>query len=95
MHQFMDAADVKPAWDLMQRGQASDNPRIRATQERLAACHYVMAHPENGTLAPACVQHSVLDPQENRDLRTLLPMPAVRPRTGPPAVPVPGGRAAR
>jgi hypothetical protein len=80
MHQFMDAADVKPAWDMMQRGQASDNPRIRATQERLAACHYAMAHPENGTLVPACVQHSVLDPAENRDLRTLLPMPAVRPR---------------
>jgi hypothetical protein len=95
MHQFMDAADVKPAWELMQRDQASDDPLIRATQERLAACHYVMAHPENGTLVPACVQHSVLDPAENRDLRTLLPMPAVRPRTGPPAVPVPGGRAAR
>ncbi len=39
MHQFMDAADVKPAWELMQADQASDDPRIRATQERLAACH--------------------------------------------------------
>jgi len=96
MHQFMDAADVKPAWELMQRGQASNDPRIRATQERLAACHYAMAHPEDGTLVPACVQHCVLDPGENRDLRTLLPMPAVRPpRGGQPAVPVPGGRAAR
>ena len=80
----------------MQRGQASNDPRIRATQERLAACHYAMAHPENGTLVPACVQHCVLDPGENRDLRTLLPMPAVRPpRGGQPAAPVPGGRAAR
>ncbi len=37
-----------------------------------------MAHPGNGTLVPACVQHCVLDPQENRELRVLLPMPQVR-----------------
>ncbi len=80
MHQFMDAADVAPAWELMQRGETSGDPRIRATQERLAACHYAMAHPENGTIVPACVQHSVLDPAENRQLRTLLPLPAVPPR---------------
>jgi len=84
MHQFMDAADVTPAWELMQAGHTSDDPRIRATQERLAACHYAMAHPENGTLVPACVQHSVLDPAENRALRALLPVPAV-PSRGPPA----------
>jgi hypothetical protein len=85
MHQFMDAADVRPAWELMQRGQVSDNPQIRATQERLAACHYAMAHPEDGTLVPACVQHCLLDPQENRDLRTLLPLPEVpRRRAGRP-----------
>jgi hypothetical protein len=89
MHQFMDAADVRPAWELMQRGLASDSPRIRATQERLAACHYAMAHPEHGTLVPACVQHCVLDPEENRNLRTMLPMPAVRPRR---AEPLPGGQ---
>jgi len=77
MHQFMDAADVTRAWELMQRGETSDEPRIRATQERLAACHYAMAHPENSTLVPACVQHGVLDPAENRALRTLLPVPAV------------------
>jgi hypothetical protein len=80
MHQFMDAADVTRAWELMQRGETSDEPRIRATQERLAACHYAMAHPENGTLVPACVQHCVLDPAENRALRALLPVPAVPPR---------------
>jgi hypothetical protein len=77
MHQFMDAADVKPAWELMQRGETSGDPRIRGTQERLAACHYAMAHPENGTLVPACVQHGVLDPTENRELRALLPISAV------------------
>jgi len=81
MHQFMDAAEVKPAWELMQRGQTSDDPRVRATQERLAACHYVMAHPEDGTLVPACVQHGVLDPAENRQLRVQLPLPRLRPRT--------------
>jgi hypothetical protein len=82
MHQFMDAAEVRPAWELMRRGQTSDDPLIRATQERLAACHYVMAHPEDGTLIPACVQHGVLDPAENRQLRVLLPLPHVRPGTG-------------
>jgi hypothetical protein len=92
MHQFMDAADVTRAWELMQRGQASDEPRIRATQERLAACHYAMAHPEDGRLVPACVQHCVLDPAENRALRVLLPLSAVRDRSGPvPAGPVPAG----
>ena len=80
MHQFMDAADVAPAWELMRRGETSEDPRVRATQERLAACHYAMAHPEDGTLVPACVQHCVLDPAENARLRTLLPLPAVRDR---------------
>jgi hypothetical protein len=83
MHQFMDAADVAPAWELMQRGEISDDPRLRETQERLAACHYAMAHPETGTLVPACVQHSVLDPGENAALRRLLPLTPVnrqRPR---------------
>jgi hypothetical protein len=78
MHQFMDAADVRPAWELMQRGETSADPRVRATQERLAACHYAMAHPEDGTLVPACVQHCILDPAENRELRTLLPLPRLR-----------------
>jgi hypothetical protein len=35
---------------------------------------YHMAHPESGTLVPACAQHSVLDPAENADLAVLLPM---------------------
>ncbi|PZS36827.1 MAG: radical SAM domain-containing protein [Pseudonocardiales bacterium] len=78
MHSFMDAADVAPAWEAMQRGQTSTEPRIAATQQRLAACSYAMAHPETGELVPACVQHSVLDPGENIALRRLLPMPALR-----------------
>jgi hypothetical protein len=86
MHQFMDASDVAPAWELMQRGQSSDDPRLREVQERLAACHYAMAHPEDGTLVPACVQHSVLDPVENVGLRRLLPLEPVT-RTGTTGVP--------
>ncbi len=74
MHSFMDAADVAPAWELMTRGIQSDDPQIQATQERLASCHYAMAHPESATLVPACVQHSVLDPDENRQLAELLPL---------------------
>lgn len=76
MHSFMNAADVRPAWEGLQRGQMSEDPRVRATQERLQACSYAMAHPEDGTLVPACVQHSVLDPQENLRLQVLLPLPA-------------------
>ncbi|HET9058597.1 MAG TPA: hypothetical protein VFN61_01650 [Acidimicrobiales bacterium] len=75
MHRFMHASDVAPAWDLTQRGERSSDPRILETQERLAACSYVMAHPETGRLVPACVQHSILDPQENRQLVQLLPLP--------------------
>ncbi len=78
MHQFMDADVVAPAWELMQQGVTSDDPQIRGTQERLAACHYAMSHPENGTLVPACVQHAVLDPVENVELRRLLPLTPVR-----------------
>ena len=80
MHSFMDAADVAPAWELMRQGLTSEEPRIRATQERLASCHYAMAHPENWTLVPACVQHSVLDPEENRQLAELLPVKVGVPR---------------
>jgi hypothetical protein len=74
MHRFMDAADVRPAWELMQRGETSEDPRIRETQERLRACSYHMAHPELDLLVPACVQHGVLDPEANRRLARLLPL---------------------
>jgi hypothetical protein len=40
---------------------------------------YGMAHPERDAIVPACVQHSVLDEQENVRLATLLPL---HPRTG-------------
>jgi hypothetical protein len=92
MHSFMDAADVRPAWELLQRGQRSHDPRIRATQERLAACSYAMAHPETGELVPACVQHGVLDPAENSALRRLLPLVPSgrqRPVDGAPRRPLP------
>ena len=72
MHSFMDARDVTPAWELLQRGETSADPRIRATQERLQACSYAMAHPDSGTLVPACAQHAVLDPLENLRLQELL-----------------------
>ena len=74
MHAFMDARDVRPAWEALQRGEVSDDPRIRETQERLQACSYAMAHPDDGVLVPACAQHSVLDPLENEALAALLPL---------------------
>ncbi|MDQ0278832.1 hypothetical protein QO003_003135 [Arthrobacter silviterrae] len=74
VHNFMDAADVAPAWALMKQGVASDDPKIKETQERLGACMYTMSHPETGELVPACVQHSVLDPGENVGLRKMLPI---------------------
>lgn len=80
VHHFMDAADVAPAWKLMQDGQVATDPAVLATQERLSACTYAMAHPETGQLVPACVQHSVLDPGENEQLRRLLPLTVVKPR---------------
>lgn len=78
MHSFMDAADVAPAWELMQRGETAADPAVRATQERLQACSYAMAHPETGELVPACVQHGILDPAENVELRRLLPLTVTR-----------------
>ena len=74
MHNFMDAAVVRPAWELLQRGETSPEPEVRAAQERLQACSYAMAHPESDMLVPACAQHGVLDPEENKELVVLLPM---------------------
>ena len=81
VHSFMDAAVVAPAWEATRSGRAGATPEVREAQDRLAGCFYVMAHPETGELVPACVQHSVLDPEQNRRLRVLLPMPTVRGRT--------------
>ena len=78
MHRFMHAADVKPAWEMLERGEMSSDPRILETQERLLGCSYAMAHPATGELVPACVQHGVLDPDENAALATLLPLPRRR-----------------
>ncbi len=77
MHVFMDAADVRPAWEAMERGEVATDPRVRATQERLQACSYAMAHPEDDRVVPACVQHGVLDQVENAGLRRLLPIAGV------------------
>jgi hypothetical protein len=74
MHSFMDARVVAPAWNGLKRGELSADPEIRTTQERLQACSYAMAHPESDELVPACVQHAVLDPQENLRLQELLPL---------------------
>lgn len=78
MHSFMDAEAVKPAWAALQAGEVSLDPQIAEAQDRLRACSYSMAHPETGEIVPACVQHSVLDPGENIELRRLLPIAAVR-----------------
>ncbi len=77
VHQFMNAEDVAPAWTLMEAGVRAEDSKVRVTQERLQACMYTMAHPETGRLIPACVQHSVLDPGENEQLRTLLPLTVI------------------
>lgn len=68
MHRFMDAAVVGPAWEATEAGREAADPEVRAAQERLRACSYAMAHPREGRLVPACVQHAVLDPAENRRL---------------------------
>jgi hypothetical protein len=91
MHSFMDAEDVAPAWEAMQRGEELTDPRLRATQERLQACSYAMAHPETGELVPACVQHGVLDPGQNVALRKLLPLAPVTSQRIRHDVPVTGG----
>ena len=92
MHRFMHADDVKIGWELLQRGERSDDPGISETQERLQACFYAMAHPETGEIVPACVQHSVLDSEENAALAQLLPLPRRRtPATAQRAHTVEGG----
>jgi len=74
VHAFMDASVVRPAWEATERGEVAVDPEVRAAQERLRACSYAMAHPEQGRTVPACVQHSIMDPAENLDLLELLPM---------------------
>ncbi len=58
--------------------ETASDPRLAATQERLQACFYRMAHPEIGELVPAGVQHSVLDRAETAALRAVLPVPTRR-----------------
>lgn len=91
VHNFMDAEQVAPAWRLMEEGVVADDPVLKETQERLGACMYAMAHPEDGRLVPACVQHSVLDPIENVELRRLLPLPSLRDGAAPVVTARPSG----
>jgi hypothetical protein len=79
VHAFMDADVVAPAWDALERGEVARDPAVRAAQERLQACSYAMAHPDQDRLVPACVQHAVLDPAENARLARLLPLGGPRP----------------
>jgi hypothetical protein len=74
VHAFMDAEVVAPAWEAIQRDETPEDPAILAAVQRLQACSYAMAHPEDGRLVPACVQHSVLDPAENAQLAARLPI---------------------
>jgi hypothetical protein len=76
VHAFMDAAVVRRAWEGMEAGIDCDDAEGRGAQERLRACSYAMAHPDDGRLVPACVQHGVLDQDENRRLLVALPMAA-------------------
>ena len=78
MHQFIDAADTAAAWEHIELGTRADDERILEAQERLESCAYIMGHPDRGDSVPACVQHSVLDPAENRELAQLLPLPTRR-----------------
>jgi hypothetical protein len=70
----MDADVVRPAWEALERDEVATDAAVRAAQERLQACSYAMAHPDEGRLVPACVQHAVLDPQENALLARALPI---------------------
>jgi hypothetical protein len=74
VHAFMDGSVVRRAWEGMQTGVECADDAGRAAQERLRACSYAMAHPDDGVLVPACVQHGVLDQDENRRLLVTLPM---------------------
>ncbi len=75
MHQFIDAADTAAGWEHIQNGTRATEPRILEAQERLEGCAYTMGHPDKDSLVPACVQHSVYDPEVNRELAQLLPLP--------------------
>ena len=93
VHAFMDASIVQAAWRGMEDGVSCDDPAVAAAQERLRACSYGMAHPDDGRIVPACVQHSVLDQAENRRLAHRLALhPAAGSGAGSDPPPVPGHR---
>jgi hypothetical protein len=85
--------DPERVWHQIERGAGSPLPHqlFQIGDERCnrtAFGFYVgdaLAHPETRRIVPACVQHSVLDPEENRELKEVLPLPRVRGRTQLPA----------
>lgn len=44
------------------------------TPLQFQACSYAMAQPDAKRVVPACVQHSVYDPAQNKVLREMLPL---------------------
>jgi hypothetical protein len=66
--------EVLDSGDARDRARSRSDLRVREAQERLQACSYAMAHPDEGWLVPACVQHGVFDPRENLGLQQVLPL---------------------
>jgi len=88
VHAFMDASGRAGGWQAMEAGAIPEDLDVCAAVERLRACSYGMAHPDDGRIVPACVQHSVLDRRENEQLLTLLPTRGLAEEA-----PTPAGRA--
>ena len=83
MHAFMDARDVRPAWEAPAPRRAA--PTTRASARPRSACRRAPTRwPTRRTArsCPACAQHAVLDPAENLRLRELLPLRAARRTAG-------------
>ena len=74
MHSFMDASVTQRAWELMQKNGETRDEEVKAAMERLQACSYSFGHPESDRMIPGCVQHGVLDPQINAQLKKTLPL---------------------
>jgi MoaA/NifB/PqqE/SkfB family radical SAM enzyme len=74
MHMFMDAELADRAWQVIDEVDTDAEPEVAEAVDRLRSCAYSMAHPELGRMVPACVQHAVLDPPVNAELRRTLPL---------------------
>jgi len=78
MHQFMDAADVEPAWAMMQRGETADDPRLRETQNASPRATTRWDTRRPGPWSRRACSTACSDPAENATLRRLLPIDEVR-----------------